>query len=99
MTWLKNLRILSRHYTVYAPDLPGFGSSQPLSTHIELSEFARFIDDFTQALGLQDFYLVGHSVGGGIALQYALEHPVRIKRLAIVNSMCLGKEIDRKSVV
>jgi pimeloyl-ACP methyl ester carboxylesterase len=87
------MRILSRHYTVYAPDLPGFGESQPLSARTELHEFAVFVEDFTQALGLDKFYLMGHSVGGGIALQYALEHPGRIERLAIADSMCLGKEI------
>jgi pimeloyl-ACP methyl ester carboxylesterase len=87
------MRLLCRHYTVYAPDLPGFGASQPLDARTELTEFVRFLEDFTQALGLQKFYLVGHSMGGGIALEYALKHPDKLERLAIVDSMCLGKEI------
>jgi pimeloyl-ACP methyl ester carboxylesterase len=92
-TWLKNMRLLCRHYTVYAPDLPGFGTSQPLNARVELSEFTKFVEDFRLVLGLNKFYLLGHSVGGGIALHYALEHPDRIEKLAVANSMCLGKEI------
>lgn len=92
-TWLKNLRLLCRRFTVYAPDLPGFGDSQPLNDHTELDKFVSFVEDFTQALGLKKYYLLGHSMGGGIALKYALEHPDKIERLVIADSMCLGKEI------
>lgn len=92
-TWLRNLRLLCRSYTVSAPDLPGFGKSQALGDCAQLAGFVQFVADFTQAPGLQRFYLVGHSVGGGIALQYALEHPERIVKLAVADSMCLGKEI------
>jgi len=44
-------------------------------------------------LGLKSFHLMGHSLGGGIALSYALKFPHKIKKLVLVNSMCLGKEI------
>ncbi|OGO21457.1 MAG: hypothetical protein A2144_03365 [Chloroflexi bacterium RBG_16_50_9] len=92
-TWLRNIAALSERYTVYAPDLPGFGGSQPLEGDYYIPEMTEFIDNFARSLGLESFYLVGHSVGGGVALSYALESPHKIKKLVLVSSLCLGKEI------
>ena len=78
--WVDNLAELSKYYTVYAPDLPGFGHSQPISDDFHISEYVEFIEDFSHNLGLQSFHLMGHSIGGGIALQYALRFPHRIKK-------------------
>jgi pimeloyl-ACP methyl ester carboxylesterase len=91
--WLDNLEELSQCYTVYAPDLPGFGHSQPISDGFHASEFVEFMEGFANNLGLQRFHLVGHSVGGSVALRFALKSPRRIERLVLVSSMCLGKEI------
>jgi pimeloyl-ACP methyl ester carboxylesterase len=92
-TWLNNIEVLSEKYTVYAPDLPGYGASQPLNGSYYIPELAKFIDGFSDDLGLDRFYLMGHSLGGGIALNYALEFPHKIKKLVLVSSLCLGKEI------
>ena len=92
-SWLQNVEELSRYYTVYVPDLPGFGRSQAMSDRFDLSEFTSFVEDFSHNLGLKRFHLVGHSLGGGIALQYALKFPQKITRLVLVSSMCLGKEL------
>ena len=91
--WLQNLTELSNMYTIYAPDLPGFGSSQPISDDFQVSEFVNFLEDFTDRLGLKRFHLMGHSLGGGIALHFALKYPHKIGRLVLVSSMFLGKEI------
>lgn len=91
--WLQNVEELSRYYTVYVPDLPGFGYSQPMSDNFNISDFVEFVKDFSHKLGLKRFYLLGHSIGGGIALHYALRFPHEVKRLVLVNSLCLGKEI------
>jgi pimeloyl-ACP methyl ester carboxylesterase len=91
--WLRNLTELAKTYSVYAPDLPGFGNSQSISDDFQVSEFVDFIKDFTDSLGIKRFHLVGHSLGGGIALHFALKHPHKIDRLVIVSSMFLGKEI------
>ncbi len=92
-SWLKNAEELSKNYSVYIPDLPGFGDSQPISDRFHMSEYVSFVDDFTRALGLERFYLVGHSIGGGIALHYAFKHPHKVSGLVLVNSFCLGKEV------
>lgn len=50
------------------------------------------MQDFSRSLGLKRFNLVGHSIGGAIALHYALEYPQKVTRLVLVSSFCLGKE-------
>jgi len=92
-SWLKNARELSKYYSVYIPDLPGFGGSQSLNGKFSLPEYVSFVEDFSSALQLESFYLVGHSIGGGIALHYAFRHPDKVNALVLVNSFCLGKEI------
>ena len=91
--WLHILKELSVYFTVYIPDLPGFGDSKTARGDFHLLEFVDFMKDFSQKLGLKRFHLLGHSMGGGIALHYALAYPSHIKKLILLNSMCLGKEI------
>jgi len=91
--WRSNLEVLSEHYTVYAPDLPGFGNSQSINDRFQTSEYVDFLDSFVYTLGLRRFYLLGHSIGGGIALKFALKSPQKIERLVLVSSLFLGKEI------
>jgi len=91
--WIKNVEALSENYTVYVPDLPGFGRSQPMDGDYYIPELAKFVDEFSCNLGLESFYLMGHSLGGGIALSYALKFPNKLKKLVLVSSMCLGREI------
>ena len=91
--WLENVAELARYYQVYLPDLPGFGRSKAISERFELSSYVTFVEDFSRSLGLKHFHLIGHSLGGGIALHYALKCPHKIKRLVLVSSLCLGEEI------
>jgi len=92
-TWMKNIEELSGRYTIYAPDLPGFGHSQSIEGDYYIPELVEFVDKFSHNLGLKSFYLMGHSLGGGIALSYALKFPHKLKKLVLVSSLCLGKEI------
>jgi len=91
--WLQNAKKLSRHYNVYIPDMPGFGRSQTMTDSFNLTDFVKFVEDFTHGLGLERFHLVGHSIGGCIALHYAFQSPHKVIRLALVSSFCLGKEV------
>jgi pimeloyl-ACP methyl ester carboxylesterase len=92
-TWWENISELAEKYTVYAPDLPGYGGSQALDGHYYIPELSEFIGSFATNLGLEKFHLVGHSLGGGVALDYTLKSPQRIKKLVLVSSLCLGREI------
>jgi pimeloyl-ACP methyl ester carboxylesterase len=92
-TWRRNIGELAGKYTVYAPDLPGYGGSQPLDGKYYIPELSEFLEKFTGKLGLDKFNLLGHSLGGGVALNFALNFPARIKKLVLVSSLCLGNEI------
>ncbi|HEY83374.1 MAG TPA: alpha/beta hydrolase [Dehalococcoidia bacterium] len=91
--WVRNMEELSQRYTVYVPDLPGFGHSPPLDGDYYIPELVDFVDKFSHALGLKNFYLMGHSLGGGVALSYALRFPDKVTKLVLVSSLCLGREI------
>jgi len=92
-SWMNNIEELSGKYTVYAPDLPGYGGSQRLAGDYYIPELSDFIGSFASSLGLERFNLVGHSMGGGVALDYTLKAPQKIKKLVLVSSLCLGREI------
>jgi len=92
-SWERNIIDLARKYAVYALDLPGYGLTQPLKGKYHIHEIADFVGKFTKSLGLEKFSLVGHSLGGGIALDLALKFPSQIKKLVLVSSLCLGNEI------
>jgi pimeloyl-ACP methyl ester carboxylesterase len=92
-TWLSNMEVLAEKYTVFAPDLPGYGGSAPLDGKYYIPELTNFIKRFTERLGLEKFYLMGHSLGGGVALNMALNFPDKIKKLVLIDSLCLGSEI------
>jgi 4,5:9,10-diseco-3-hydroxy-5,9,17-trioxoandrosta-1(10),2-diene-4-oate hydrolase len=91
--WEKTAAELIKKYRIYVPDLPGFGHSQEMKGNYYIPELVKFVNGFADELGLVNFHLMGHSLGGGIALHYALEFPHRVKKLVLVNSMFLGKEI------
>lgn len=95
-TWRKNAAELSSRHTVYVPDLPGFGDSDAIGGDFNYAAFVAFVDEFAGALGLNKFNLVGHSLGGCIALQYSLQHPDHVLKLVLVSSLGIGKSIGRR---
>jgi pimeloyl-ACP methyl ester carboxylesterase len=92
-SWKRNMEELAGNYRIYIPDLPGFGHSQPLAGEYYIPELVDFIDGFSDSLGLDKFHLMGHSLGGAIALSYALKFPQKITKLVLVSSMSLGRDI------
>jgi len=81
--WTKVLELLPEEYHAYALDLRGHGQSgQPGS--YQLPEFVEDIYAFTQELGIEKFTYVGHSMGGKIGYQFALDHPDVLKGLFLV---------------
>jgi pimeloyl-ACP methyl ester carboxylesterase len=91
--WAKNIAELSKKYTIYVPDLPGFGLSQSIEGDYYIPQMVDFVEKFTRTLGLENFHLMGHSLGGGVALHYTLRYPEKIRKLVLVSSLCLGREI------
>jgi pimeloyl-ACP methyl ester carboxylesterase len=91
--WRLNMEQLTDKYTVYLPDMPGFGLTEPLQGDYQVPQATEFLEGFTSELGLKHFHLLGHSFGGSIALNYALTFPYQITKLVLVSSLGLGKEI------
>ncbi|MCH9037618.1 MAG: alpha/beta fold hydrolase [Chloroflexi bacterium] len=91
--WRSNIGPLSEGFHVYAVDLPGHGLSAPYNGKYSLSYGAHFIGGFLDALNLKSVGIIGSSLGGMLALKTALDLPEKVKRLVLVGSAGLGREM------
>jgi len=82
--WWSTLLALAPHVRAFAPDMPGHGDT-PLQGSIKMRQVAARIVKFCAARRLDTFVLVGHSMGGNVALELALERPELIDRLVLVD--------------
>ncbi len=92
-TWSNVLPYLGERFTVIAPDLLGHGESAKPRGDYSLGAYAVSVRDLLIALGHHRVTVVGHSLGGGIAMQFAYEYPVFSERLVVVSSGGLGREV------
>ncbi|MDQ4041040.1 MAG: alpha/beta fold hydrolase [Actinomycetota bacterium] len=92
-TWADAMPALAEHYTVVAPDLLGHGQSAKPVGDYSLGAYASGIRDLLGALGHDRATVVGHSLGGGVAMQFAYQFPERCERLVLVSSGGLGREV------
>ena len=89
-SWRHNLPALADRATVYALDLPGFGVSAKPRAPYDLPFFARVLHAFLDGLGVGQASLVGHSLGGAVAVAAALRLPARVDRVALVGAVVPG---------
>lgn len=92
--WLFNHEALAGSRAVYALDLPGHGGSSKRVGDGSLQEFSQILGSFMETVGLSKAHLVGHSMGGAVALNLALAHPQKVVSLALIASAAFGPEID-----
>jgi pimeloyl-ACP methyl ester carboxylesterase len=92
-TWARVAPLLSERFTLIAPDLLGHGESATPRGDYSLGAHASGARDVATALGHERMTVVGHSLGGGIAMQFAYQFPERTERLALVSSGGLGREV------
>jgi pimeloyl-ACP methyl ester carboxylesterase len=93
-TWASAMSGLARGHTVIAPDLLGHGASAKPRGDYSLGAYASGVRDLVAALGHDRVTVVGHSLGGGVAMQFAYQFPERTERLVLVSSGGLGKEVN-----
>jgi pimeloyl-ACP methyl ester carboxylesterase len=93
-TWERVIVPLSRRFTVIAPDLLGHGQSAKPRGDYSLGAYASGVRDLLVSLGHERATFVGHSLGGGVAMQLAYQFPERCERLVLVDSGGLGREVN-----
>ena len=92
-TWFPVMDELAEHFTVIAPDLLGHGESDKPNADYSLGGFANGMRDLLTVLGVDRVTVVGHSFGGGIAMQFAYQFPERTERAVLVSTGGLGPQV------
>src|SRR5215210_8096120 len=92
--WESVISLLAERFTVIAPDMLGHGLSAKPRGDYSLGAFASGARDMLVALGHERATVVGHSLGGGVAMQFAYQFPERCERLVLVSSGGLGPEVS-----
>jgi pimeloyl-ACP methyl ester carboxylesterase len=93
-TWDPVLPLLGERHTVIAPDLLGHGRSGSGDGDYSLGAYASGLRDLLAALGHERATLVGHSLGGGVAMQFGYQFPEMLERLVLVSSGGLGRDLN-----
>lgn len=93
-TWRSVIPGLAERHTVLAPDLLGHGRSGKPRGDYSLGAYASGLRDLMAVLDIPKATVVGHSLGGGIAMQFAYQFPTRLERLVLVDSGGLGEDVS-----
>jgi pimeloyl-ACP methyl ester carboxylesterase len=93
-TWERVMPALAKRFTVIAPDLLGHGGSAKPRGDYSLGAYASGVRDLLVALGHERATFVGHSLGGGVAMQLAYQFPERCERLVLIDSGGLGTDLN-----
>ena len=92
-TWQNLIPRLARRYTVIAPDLLGHGRSDKPRADYSVAAYANAMRDLLSVLGVDRATVVGHSLGGGVAMQFAYQYPERCERLVLISSGGVSREV------
>lgn len=93
-TWRPVFDQLARDHMVIAPDLLGHGRSEKPRADYTIAGFANGMRDLLSLLGVERVTVVGHSLGGGVAAQFAYQFPERCERLVLVGSGGVGRTVS-----
>jgi pimeloyl-ACP methyl ester carboxylesterase len=92
-TWLPVITQLAKKYTVIAPDLLGHGASDKPRADYSVGGYANGMRDLLTVLNIDKVTVVGHSLGGGVAMQFGYQFPERTERIVLVAPGGLGPEV------
>jgi len=93
-SWRPVLAHLARSHTVIAPDLLGHGRSEKPRADYSVAAYANGMRDLLSVLDVDRVTVVGHSLGGGVAAQFAYQFPERCERLVLVGSGGVGRSVS-----
>ncbi|MBI3631484.1 MAG: alpha/beta hydrolase [Candidatus Staskawiczbacteria bacterium] len=86
-------------FKVIIPDMPGFGKSETPKIPWNFNNYVSFIKEFAEDLNFKNFYLLGHSFGGAIAVKIAIDAPQKVDKLFLVACACIRKRTVLKKVL
>jgi pimeloyl-ACP methyl ester carboxylesterase len=92
-TWSEVFPLLSRRHLVIAPDLLGHGESDMPRADYSIAAYACGMRDLLSVLDVERVTVVGHSLGGAVAMQFAYQFPERCERLILVSSGGVGRDV------
>jgi pimeloyl-ACP methyl ester carboxylesterase len=93
-SWEPVLAKLAQRFTVIAPDLLGHGESDKPRADYSLPAFANGMRDLLATLGIDRVTIVGHSFGGGVAMQFAYQYPQLVERVVLVSAGGVAKDVS-----
>lgn len=98
--WREILELFEKkNLKVFIPDLPGFGKSNKPPLPWTMEDYIYFVEEFVKQLNIDNFYLLGHSFGGSLAVGYSLKNQNKIKKLFLVGASCIRKKTFKKTVL
>lgn len=92
--WFPTMEYVAQHFRTYSFDFWGFGESRRQRTHESVQNYSDQVIRFLDELGIDRVILVGHSMGGMVALKTAINHPDRITRVAAVGAPVDGESLS-----
>jgi pimeloyl-ACP methyl ester carboxylesterase len=92
--WQKTMEELGRSYRTYALDFWGFGDSGKKRATYRVPDFVSLVDQFMDRLGIESAPLVGHSMGGTVSLNVAMDYPRRVQKVAVVGAPIVGSSLN-----
>jgi pimeloyl-ACP methyl ester carboxylesterase len=95
LSWSANVAALAAAFQVHVLDLPGHGDSGPDIGDGSISTLAEAVAESMSRHGIEAAHIVGHSLGGAVAMALAARSPERVKSLALIAPLGLGQGVDR----
>lgn len=92
--WRHNVPALAEYFRTHTPDLVGFGQSRSWAAQPSIPEMADLLTQWLELNGIERTHLIGHSMGGQIALHIASQWPQRIDRLVLVSSAGIPRQLS-----
>jgi len=92
--WLRTMETLKNQYRCYALDFWGFGDSGKRRSSYYVNDFVGLVDQFMDRLGIEAAPIVGHSMGGTVAMALAIHKPERVRRVIVVGSPVVGNSLN-----
>lgn len=92
--WQETMSFLAKDYRTYALDFWGFGDSGKKRSSYNIVDFVDLVDQFMDQLGIVKAPIIGHSLGGTVALSFIINYPHRATKVAVISSPIHGSSLD-----